>query len=51
LAVLCLVAHSCALFHRFAAFLAKIALAREGDIPDEADVQDPPFGLARAGFR
>jgi hypothetical protein len=51
LAVLSVVAQSRALFHPFAAFLAKITLAREGDILDEANVQDAAFGLACADFR
>jgi hypothetical protein len=34
------VPHSGAHFHRFATFLAKITLAPEGDILDEADIQD-----------
>jgi len=50
LAVLSVVAQSRALFHPFAAFLAKITLAREGDILDEANVQDAAFGLACADF-
>jgi len=58
-AVLSVVAQSRALFHPFAAFLdhpfaaflAKITLAPEGDILDEATVQDIEFGLACADFR
>jgi hypothetical protein len=37
------VPHSGALFHPFATFLAKITLAPEGNILDEADVQDVEF--------
>jgi hypothetical protein len=44
------VAQSRALFHPFAAFLAKITLAPAGDILDEANVQDVGFGLACADF-
>jgi len=51
LANLSVVAQSRALFHPFAAFLAKITLAREGDILDEANVQDVAFGLACADFQ
>jgi hypothetical protein len=51
LATLSVVAQSRALFHPFATFLAKITLAREGDILDEANVQDVAFGLACADFQ
>jgi hypothetical protein len=59
LAILSVVAQSRAFFHPFAAFpvhpfaafLAKITLAPEGDILDEANVQDVGFGLVCADFR
>jgi hypothetical protein len=43
LAVSSVVAHSGALFHPFATFLAKITLAPEGDILDEAEIQDVTY--------